>query len=201
MQKETLIIDERIAFTQVESEFEELLKHYVELGAKNVLEIGSYFGSSLHHWLYYSKPEARVISIDLPIRQFCGDQDERVPVQEWTIKNEWKLWTKRNKNKLHLIQARSQDQSTVDEVKKLINGEKILDFLFIDGDHRYEAVKQDFLLYSPFVKSGGIIVLHDIAENEEGGVYKFWDELKTQWQTKAILHHPNKEKGIGVIFV
>jgi predicted O-methyltransferase YrrM len=100
-----------------------------------------------------------------------------------------------------LIQARSQDQSTVDEVKKLINGEKILDFLFIDGDHRYEAVKQDFLLYSPFVKSGGIIVLHDIAENEEGGVYKFWDELKTQWQTKAILHHPNKEKGIGVIFV
>jgi MMP 1-O-methyltransferase len=33
--------------------------------------------------------------------------------------------------------------------------------LWIDGDHRYESVKQDFLLWEPFVAYGGIIAMHD----------------------------------------
>ena len=69
---ETNIIDERIVLTQYEPEFEDLLNLYIPLNAKNVLEIGSYFGSSLHHWLYYSAENARIISIDVPISEFCG---------------------------------------------------------------------------------------------------------------------------------
>ena len=33
--------------------------------------------------------------------------------------------------------------------------------LWIDGDHSYEAVKRDFLLWEPFVIPGGVIALHD----------------------------------------
>jgi len=33
--------------------------------------------------------------------------------------------------------------------------------LWIDGDHSYEAVKSDFLLWEPFVVQGGIIAFHD----------------------------------------
>lgn len=33
--------------------------------------------------------------------------------------------------------------------------------LWIDGDHRYEAVKKDFFLWEPYVIEGGVIALHD----------------------------------------
>lgn len=36
-----------------------------------------------------------------------------------------------------------------------------IDLLFIDGDHRYSAVKQDIELYAPKVRSGGIVSGHD----------------------------------------
>lgn len=197
---ETNIIDERIALTQYEPEFEVLLEHYIDLKAKNILEIGSYFGSSLHHWLYYSAENARVISIDLPISEFCGPYDPRVPVQEFAIQNEWKLWTKRNKNKLHLIQQSSQLESTKKEVEKLLNGE-LLDFLFIDGDHRYEAVKNDLEMYLPLVRKGGKVALHDINYAEEGGVHKLWDDIKENYRYMELRFHPQKEKGIGIISI
>ena len=36
-----------------------------------------------------------------------------------------------------------------------------IDFLFIDADHTYEAVRQDWEQWSPFVVAGGVIALHD----------------------------------------
>jgi hypothetical protein len=38
---------------------------------------------------------------------------------------------------------------------------KDLDFVYIDGNHNYEYVKQDIELYYPLVKHGGIIGGHD----------------------------------------
>lgn len=38
-----------------------------------------------------------------------------------------------------------------------------LDFVYIDGDHRYEAVKKDLELYYPKVKVGGLFSGHDYA--------------------------------------
>lgn len=40
---------------------------------------------------------------------------------------------------------------------------KQIDFLFIDGDHSYEAVLQDYQSWGKFVKPGGYIVLHDVV--------------------------------------
>ena len=50
--------------------------------------------------------------------------------------------------------------------------DKEIDYLFIDGDHNYEAVKQDFTDWFPHVKSGGVISFHDSAVNRGGP--KFW---------------------------
>lgn len=36
--------------------------------------------------------------------------------------------------------------------------------LFIDGDHAYQAVRQDFLDWTPFLVPGGYVVLDDVAE-------------------------------------
>lgn len=57
------------------------------------------------------------------------------------------------------------------------------DMLFIDGDHSYLGCKQDFDEFYPYVKSGGLIVFHDILNNElhkkQGcEVYKVWQEVQ-----------------------
>jgi hypothetical protein len=75
-----------------------------------------------------------------------------------------------------------------------------LDFLFIDADHSYQGVKQDFELFSPFVKSG-LIALHDIVhESKRFGVNRFWSEIKGNYHTQEIIAE-NSGKGIGVIFI
>lgn len=38
---------------------------------------------------------------------------------------------------------------------------KPIDFLFIDGDHRYEEVLQDFSDWTPLLKPGGLLAMHD----------------------------------------
>jgi len=37
----------------------------------------------------------------------------------------------------------------------------MVDFLYIDGDHAYDAVKRDYEAWHPFVKKNGIIGFHD----------------------------------------
>lgn len=41
----------------------------------------------------------------------------------------------------------------------------VIDFLFIDGNHAYEAVRKDFEDWSPKVKPGGYIAFHDVSFN------------------------------------
>lgn len=38
-----------------------------------------------------------------------------------------------------------------------------IDLLFLDGDHSYEGVLADLNNWTPFVKQGGVVVLHDVA--------------------------------------
>lgn len=62
------------------------------------------------------------------------------------------------------------------------NWDKKIDYLFIDGDHKYEAVKQDLEEWYPHVKVGGFISIHDSAANRGGpsfwpGPSKLADEL------------------------
>ena len=44
-----------------------------------------------------------------------------------------------------------------------------LDFLFIDGDHNYEAVLQDYHDWTMLLKDGGILAIHDARMSREGG--------------------------------
>lgn len=55
-----------------------------------------------------------------------------------------------------------------------------IDFLFIDADHRYEAIKQDWRDWYPKVRNGGIIALHDskqaINSTQYVGSMEFYDK-------------------------
>jgi len=56
--------------------------------------------------------------------------------------------------------------------------DKNIDILHIDGYHTYEAVKNDYEKWSPFVKDDGIIIFHDTCvDREDFGVARFFKEL------------------------
>lgn len=66
----------------------------------------------------------------------------------------------------------SHDLGTVEKLKVLLGG-RLIDLLFIDGDHSYESVSLDYQLYEPFVKY--LVVFHDMIGTD--GVIRFWGEL------------------------
>lgn len=196
-----MILSENELGSQNIREFTELLQEFIKIEPTKFIEIGSLYGWTLQHFIHYSEPESIALSIDLPVRNFVGPNDWRVEKQESNYKNVWPVWAKANKCKLHLITSPSQNPSTLQEATKIFKQEQI-DFLFIDGDHTYGGVKQDFEMYSPLVRKGGIVAFHDIGENEEGGVFNLWQELKSVYANhKEFLFENNKEKGIGVIWI
>lgn len=51
------------------------------------------------------------------------------------------------------------------------------DILFLDGDHKYDGVKQDWNDYMPMVVPGGLVLMHDVTNKNEG-VKDLWAEIK-----------------------
>ncbi|MGE0406022.1 MAG: class I SAM-dependent methyltransferase [Candidatus Korobacteraceae bacterium] len=58
--------------------------------------------------------------------------------------------------------------------------DKKLDFVFIDADHRYEAIKADWNAWVPKLRTGGIVALHDCKQAGNSslrmGSMKFYEE-------------------------
>lgn len=80
--------------------------------------------------------------------------------QEQTLKDNL------SKNNIHSYEIEIHKKLSTD--KKLIDEFKLkkleIDILFIDGDHRREAVFWDWENYEPFVKQGGFIVFDDYLD-------------------------------------
>ncbi|MFZ6016098.1 MAG: class I SAM-dependent methyltransferase [Nitrospirota bacterium] len=62
----------------------------------------------------------------------------------------------------------------------------MIHFLYIDGDHVYEAVKQDYAIWSPYVKRDGIIGFHDY-DKRHPGVKRFVDELLQSFKENVSI--------------
>lgn len=62
----------------------------------------------------------------------------------------------------------------------------------------------DFQMYSPLVRKGGLIALHDICKHPpETGceVNKFWNEIKHAYLHQEIISSQNQKwAGIGVLY-
>ena len=68
---------------------------------------------------------------------------------------------------------------SMEAVKKIEDGS--LDLVFIDADHRYEAVKEDIIAWLPKIRKGGIISGHDYDYPRYRGVTEAVDELLTDF--------------------
>jgi predicted O-methyltransferase YrrM len=62
--------------------------------------------------------------------------------------------------------------------KTLATKRGAIDFIFIDGDHSYEACEADILAWAPFVKRGGVIAFHDFGSRADGVTRAIFEETK-----------------------
>jgi len=190
---------EREGATQKITELSSLISLLKRRKLRSVVEIGTARGGTLYAWCKIAEPNALIISIDLPGGPFGGG---------YTLNDikRFRKYKKRNQE-LHFFRKDSHMQKTKDKLIKILDGRKI-DFLFIDGDHRYRGVKKDFQLYSPLVKQNGLIVFHDVLFHPKVPkckVDKFWKEISLKYRNVEFIDKGDDRGwgqwgGIGVIY-
>jgi predicted O-methyltransferase YrrM len=178
---------------------EELIRLYEivsGLHLESALEIGTWAGGTLFMTCRAAASGATIVSVDLP-----GGRFGRGYV--WPRKFVYRRFAKSNQA-LHLLRKNSHDAKTFDLVRSLLGG-RLLDFLFIDGDHTYDGVRADFELYAPLVRSGGIIAFHDIAKHPptlDCDVDRYWNEIKHKFRHEEIIKDPLQGwAGIGILYI
>jgi predicted O-methyltransferase YrrM len=181
---------------QVPGELLNLGRILAALQPERALEIGTARGGTLLFLTRLASPRATILSIDLPGGRFGGGYSPRRGLV-------YRRFARRGQ-RLHLFQGDSHSASMLQRAKIALGGE-MLDYLFIDGDHTYEGVKKDFETYSPLVRKGGVIALHDVAEHSPNTgceVSRFWNELKSRYRHAEIIEDRKQGwAGIGVLYV
>ncbi|MBC5796696.1 class I SAM-dependent methyltransferase [Sphaerospermopsis sp. LEGE 00249] len=180
---------------QIKSEIGSFLDFALQRQPKIVLEIGLKNAGNSFLFLHYLDNVEDLICIDIKLN------------------NLGKLnCLKKNSQKILFIEGSSQSDFSIKKVVQKLNG-RFIDLLFIDGDHSYDGVKNDFYAYQHLVKDGGIIVFHDIVSDKNeseyeqssfresliysGGVPKFWNEIKDHYQHKEFIENP-EQRGFGI---
>jgi predicted O-methyltransferase YrrM len=182
---------------QDESEIKTLGERVHSIAPKVIVEIGTRGGGTLLLWSQSSEQLELLVSIDLPGGIHGGGYpDARAKL--------YRLFTaNRSDCRLELLRRDSQTEATRAKLIELLQGRPI-DFLFIDGDHRYAGVKKDYELYTDLVKPGGMFAFHDIRPNTKDQsiqVFRLWDEIKTEvGHAEEIVHEPYRGRfGIGLV--
>lgn len=178
--------------SQIKTEIIDLLSELEKNPPQRLLEIGTATGGTLFMFTRIAAKTADIISIDLPFGRYgAGYLKYRVQLmKDFALANQ----------KMHLLRLDSHQKATVDRLKNILNGE-LLDFLFIDGDHSYDGVKNDFENYYPLVRPGGIIAFHDIVDNDKDksfGTQKFWREIKDKYQHQEFIRPGASNIGCGI---
>ena len=132
----------------------------------NMIEIGSYMGESAQMFASSGLFRGEILCID---PWDLGDEPHWEEDKDWRfVENEFyhnmRFWPKGSKAdwcNIKVIKSKSQD------CHELVL-DRYYDFIYIDGDHSYEAVKRDIELYLPKLKKGGLIAGHDYDEKAFG---------------------------------
>lgn len=187
----------KLAPLQVKKEYLDLLTWAWKQGFCRIAEIGTAQGGTLVGWLAM-KPE-RLISIDLP----GGIHGGGYPARKAAL---FRLLQQRisPQTRLDLVREDSHSEATFQRVNRLLDG-KQLDFLLIDGDHRYAGVRRDWELWTPLVRKGGFVAFHDVVPHKKVGntceVDRLWEELRNKYPDciEIIADREQGWAGIGIV--
>ena len=115
--------------------------------ALTILEVGSYKGASAVCFATGSPKQAKIYCIDTWDNRSMseGQYDTFQIFQDNVSQFSYKI-----------ISIRGDSNDSIKSLQHLS-----LDILFLDGDHSYDAVLNDYKNYFPLLKSGGFLLMHD----------------------------------------
>lgn len=179
--------------SQKDSEILKLMELASQKEVKTVCEIGSYKGGSFLLLAQAAQSDTMLISVDLNFPQG----------RKFLYKN-----IGRANQRIKCIEGNTQNPKTVESVRRALSGRKI-DLLFIDGDHSFFGVMNDFVRFSPLMSEKGIIAFHDIhpdfrmrygvdSPSYVGGVPIFWEAIKKSGLTTTEIIEDQEQDGFGL---
>lgn len=171
-----------VPWLQHPDEFASLLALYQTLKPRRVLEVGSWHGGTLYHWLRHAQRGSIVVSLDR-----YWDVDNSAQYGDWASDGV----------EIVVIRGDSNDPRTVAHAAAYAP----YDFVFVDADHHEPNVRADWRHYSQLAAPGAVIALHDILESDDPTieVAPLWAELRHEHAT--IEFAAAGGYGIGVVFL
>ena len=170
--------------------YENIYRHMIAFAPENkqekFVEIGVWKGKSISYAAVEIINSGKNITIDA-IDTFAGSPKEPVLMDDKSVVNKT-LYEEYLQNIEPVKSIVTTYPLSSVQASKLYEDNSLF-FVFIDGSHLYEAVKEDILAWLPKVKSGGFIGGHDIDQKEEfNGVRKAVNELIGE--KNIILYNP-----------
>ena len=153
----------------------------------SILEIGVELGGSGSMWCDLCKEGGFYIGVDLDVSRRLRSFDDEY----------------KTKLDLHFIDGDSTKESTIAEVKEIIDRKGGVDFIFLDGEHKYETVISDVVNYYTFLRSGGVFGFHDYLQEP---VYRAIGDLKKEeliaYSSDGLFtcEHSRATKAMGIYY-
>lgn len=152
----TGLIPPRLMHTQPEAD----LLAELAAGRRNAVEIGVYEGSSALVLVRHLPPDAVLHLIDPFV-------DSRGLAAGWR----GTAWATRRVVE-RAVRERGGPTVRWHVERSQVTGRRWsapVDLVFIDGDHALESCREDWELFSPWVRPGGVVVFHDARMDKPGG--------------------------------
>jgi predicted O-methyltransferase YrrM len=179
------MIETPVEVLQHELELERLVDLYRARRPRRVLEVGTFAGGTLYHWLTHAAPFPPltvVVAIDTYLHR-----DNRDLYPEWM----------QDGTELVVIEGDSSDTTVISQAAALGPYE----WVYIDADHYLESVRRDWQAYGALAAPGGLVVLHDITPTPDPTIEvdRLWAELEQGHDTETIVEPGGF--GFGIVHV
>jgi predicted O-methyltransferase YrrM len=137
-----------------------------------IVEIGSWWGGNLVMLSYLLENEGLLISIET---------EEVVKLEVDKV---------REITGIDLYHIKKPSGKAFADLAYYLDG-RLIDLLFYDAGDRYEDIRDDYALYSPLIKQGGLWMMHDISR--VGGGPKFWSEISKDRPCASLVVPKSEE--------
>ena len=143
---------------------------------RSIIEVGCYKGRTTRVLGDHVQPSGLVYSVD-PWGGYTNDDGSQAA---WATPNgvTWESvyeeWTRNVADLLHLGTVQCVRATSMSALNMLPS---LVDFVFLDGDHREAAVLAEIAAYAPRVRKGGILAGHDYTHKDWPGVKAAVDRM------------------------